>query len=92
MKVFLDNPPPKVCFLKPGDVIELPDEPGTLYLVCCYDLGQPRNPLASNGLYSNFNPHFLVELVTGQARKMPHPSSRARIRLVDVAVYPLKEQ
>ena len=89
MKVFLDNPP-KVCFAKPGDVIELPDEPGTLYLVCCYDLGQPRNPLASNGLYSDFNPHFLVELVTGQARKLPHLSSRARI-VRDVAIYPLRK-
>lgn len=90
MKVFLENPP-KVCFAKPGDVIELPDAFGTLFLVCCYDLGRPRNPVASNGLYSDENPHFLVDLINGQARPMPHLSSRARI-VRNVAVYPLKEQ
>ena len=89
MKVFLDNPP-KVCFAKAGDVIELPDEPGTRYLVCRYDIGRPNPALASNGLYSNENPHFLVELVTGQARSMPHLSSLARI-VKDVAIYPLRK-
>jgi hypothetical protein len=88
MKIYLEAPQhPKVCFRKPGDVIEIG---GTLFLVCRYDLGRPNNPLASNGLYSNENPHFLVDLVTGQARPMLHLSARVR-HVTDVAVTTIKE-
>jgi hypothetical protein len=76
---------PKVCFARAGDVLELPEEPGELQLVCCFDMGKPYKPLASNGLYSNENPHFLVNLKTGMAQPMPHLSSRAK-PVRDVAV------
>ena len=76
MKIQLDKPEyPKICFAHTGDVLEIE---GTLFLVCQYDIGKKYNPLASNGLYSNENPLFLVDLENGMARTMPHLSTRAR--------------
>ena len=77
---------PKICFAHPGDVLEID---GSLFLVCRYDIGKPNNQLTSNGLYSNENPHFLVDLESGQARPMPHLSTRAR-PVWDVAVTTIK--
>lgn len=81
--VIVDTRLPKLCIMKPGDVIEIhPNgghscEPG-IYLVCVFEVKGKRaaRPLMSHGLYDDERPMFLVNLRTGAAVPMPHLSSR----------------
>ena len=60
-------------------MVEEPDQ--TPYLVCIViNEKKKRAPLhASNGLYSEENPTFLVSLLTGECIAMPHLSTRVEI-------------
>lgn len=89
---YINNKLPKLCFAKPGDVIRLQPEhlkepDPTPYLVCIFINGKKRRaPLhASNGLYSEENPTFLVSLLSGECFAMPHLSSRVEI-VKDIAI------
>lgn len=84
---------PKVCFSRPGDVIQLPaddtgDPDGPLYMVCTIPnsvatwikiKARKREAQPSNGLYSEERPLWLINLETGEGEPMPHLSSRCRI-------------
>jgi len=83
---------PKLCHFKPGDVVQLPNgENGELtdelYLICF--LPKPTNhrqrrkqAVATGfGLYGfDAGELFIVNLETGEARGMPHLSSRVCVR------------
>jgi hypothetical protein len=86
MKICLtDYNLPKLCHAKAGDVIRIPGDLA-LYLVCRHDIGKKQRPkIAGNGLYSEENPMFMVNLETGEASALPHYSSRVEI-VRDVAV------
>jgi hypothetical protein len=91
---YVDTRPPKICHARPGDVVRLGDtspsgfaqtpvpngegEP-QLYMVCRFDIGKAKLRDCSSGLYTEENPLFLVSLTTGEARPMPHLSSRVEI-------------
>ena len=86
MKIeLIENNLTKLCHARPGDVIRT-SPGGPLHLVCLYDLSRPRlcDP-KSNGLYSEENPVFAVNLETGLASPLPHLSSKVEI-VRDVAV------
>lgn len=77
----------KLCHARPGDVVQLLDAnleplPG-IYVVSIFwtdDQKKPSKPgRALNGLYSVDDPLFLVNAETGEARMMPHLSSRVVI-------------
>jgi hypothetical protein len=81
---------PKLCFASPGDVVRLLDDCGNEqpepFLVCVVNSGaKPMPRHASNGLYSEDRPLFLVSIATGATRAMPHLSKRVRI-LRDAAI------
>lgn len=77
MKV-VDTRLPKLCFAKPGDVISIDNE---IFMVCVMNIKAARAAplLASNGLYSEERPLFLVNVASGVAVQMPHLSSRVEI-------------
>lgn len=84
------DPLTKVCWSRPGQVIQLVDShlqmDPTLWLVCIdpkYPKGREeptQSARTSNGLYSEPRELWLADLVTGQRRAMPHLSSRCFIR------------
>lgn len=84
MKV-VDTRKPKLCSAKPGSVIQLLNEDqvpaGDFYLVSVMDVKGKRaaRELATQGLYDDERPLFLVSLSNGQAIAMPHLSSRVDI-------------
>lgn len=92
MKIQLTNPNlTKLGHVRPGDVIRFPDVGSALYLVCRHDIGKPKAPKrASNGLYSEENPVFKVNLETGEASILPHLSSGVEI-VRNVAVCTVEE-
>ena len=84
MKIQLTNPNlTKLCHARPGDVFRIPSKgPGEqLFLLCRHDIGKPdlRKQHLSNGLYSEENPLFAVNLETGEASILPHLSSGVEI-------------
>lgn len=101
---YVDNRPPKLCHARPGDVIRMGDTTvsghptgegeSQLYLVCRHDVGKQKMREVSHGLYDESNPIFLVNLTTGEARPMPHLSSRVEIvrdvQVVEGEVDPVK--
>lgn len=84
MKI-VDTRKPKLCFAKPGSVVQLLDEDqaptGDFYLVTVVDIKGKRagRNFVPHGLYDEERPLFLVSLETGQAIPMPHLSSRVEI-------------
>lgn len=90
MKI-INNQLPKLCHARPGDVIRVPYEHGgegsTLYLVSVFNTPgkRPLRSNAMNGLYDDERPLFMVNLSTGEARPLPHLSSRVEI-VRDIAV------
>ena len=68
----------KTCHLRPGDTVFIYGKDGCqipgLYLVC--SAGPIKAQLGSSGLYRADVPVFLVNLETGEARDLPHLSSR----------------
>lgn len=78
--------PTKICHIKPGEVIMLPEAGDTLFMLCRQDIGKGRaHNMAGNGLYSEGNPIFLIDLATGEACPAPHLSSRcARISDLEI--------
>lgn len=84
-------PTPKVCLFAPGDCLRLLNKDGTvgkkLFMVCRHTIDpKKRAPIgASNGLYSEENPLFLVNLESGEAHAMPHLSAKA-VRVDDAYI------
>lgn len=77
---------PKLCFAKPGACVQLFNSStgeidNDLYIVCVFNQSgkRPAPALASNGLYSDERPLFLVNLCSGEAIPMPHLSSRIQL-------------
>lgn len=70
----------KLCHAQPGDVIRIPQFP-SLYLVACFAMKgcKPARAGATNGLYSDERPLFMVDLASGEARELPHLSSLVEI-------------
>lgn len=75
----------KLCHAKPGDAVRIIDKNGNrsaeVYLVAFMEKKgcSAARECASNGLYSDDRPLFLVDTGTGQAVTMPHLSSRVLI-------------
>lgn len=73
----------KTCHLRPGDCVFLYGKDGQqipgLFIVC--SAGKMKTELGSSGLYSADVPVFLVNLETGEARDLPHLSSRLTERV-----------
>jgi hypothetical protein len=83
----------KMCWAKPGDVVrligaDLQVDPA-MYLVCAVGDGikgkRAARELASNGMYDDQRPLFLVNIETGILMNMTHLSGRVDI-IRDVAV------
>lgn len=78
---------PKLCHARPGDVVRIPADEGigadpALYLVAVSTAHKDKRAMRSNmshGLYDEERPLFLVNVETGEARAMPHLSSRVEI-------------
>ena len=68
----------KTCHLRPGDCVFIYGRDGNqipgVFLVC--SAGTIKASLGSSGLYRADVPVFLVNLETGEARDLPHLSSR----------------
>lgn len=76
MQVKRNRKSTKFCHASPGDVIQLPDEL-TLYLVAVDGQSTAKKGNKSSiGLYSEERPITLVNLETGEFRKIPHLSSQ----------------
>lgn len=77
----------KTCHLRPGDCVFLYGKDGQqipgLFIVC--SAGKMKTELGSCGLYGADVPVFLVNLETGEARDLPHLSSRLTERVKVVA-------
>jgi len=76
---------PKLCHANLGDLVQLCNEPGELqpehYMVCAFSAPnmRPARVNMMHGLYDDERPLFLVNVVTGEARKMVHLSERVKI-------------
>lgn len=70
----------KTCHANFGDVIRLP-ETRELFVVAFFAGKNCRTAKegASSGLYNEERPMFMVNLVTGEAKPLPHLSSRVEI-------------
>lgn len=75
----------KLCHAKPGDAVRLIDKDGNrsteVYLVAFMEKKGclAARDCASNGLYSDDRPLFVVNIETGESKSMPHLSSRVII-------------
>lgn len=89
--LFIDTRLPKLCHANPGDVIRIGDKDGIIqsdiYLVCAFNQEGKRaaRKTISNGLYDDERPLFMVNLITGEAKPLPHLSSRVEI-VKDIAI------
>ena len=93
MKIQLTYPNlTKLCHVRPGEVFRIPGKgPGEqLFLLCRYDVGRAKTVLSDNGLYSEENPLFKVNLETGEASILPYLSSSVEI-VRDVAICTVDE-
>jgi len=88
MKINIEHTyfPTKICHIKAGEVIMLPGLGPTLFMLCRHNIGKNKaHNMAGNGLYSEENPVFLIDLATGEASAVPHLSSRcARVSDLEI--------
>lgn len=78
---------PKLCHARPGDVVRIPSDEGigadqSHYLIAVATTAKGKRAMRegmSHGLYDEQRPLFLVDLASGEARAMPHLSSRVEI-------------
>ncbi|MER1940483.1 hypothetical protein ABS755_07215 [Castellaniella sp. FW104-16D08] len=88
---------PKLCHARPGDVIRVTDDTGkptdTLFLVAVFNAPGKRamRDNMMQGLYDEERPLFMVNLETGEARPLPHLSSRIEFVRDIVAVEGCRE-
>jgi len=82
----------KLCHLTPGEVFRIPSRGHEgLFLLCRHDIGKQKVPKGtSNGLYSEENPLFAVNLETGETIRLPHLSSHVEI-VRNVAICTVEE-
>lgn len=76
---------PKICHARVGQPVRLPNAAGDIepevFVICAEDAPgrRPGRSGQSQGLYDDQRKLFLVSMLTGQARPMPHLSSRAQL-------------
>ena len=93
MTVFVNTSFRKLCHAKVGDQIRLPDAetgavlPEVFVVIALAQSGRrPARKGMTQGLYDEQRELWLVSLETGEARKMPHLSSRVDILHEDARV------
>lgn len=90
MKI-IDSKSIKLCHCNVGDVIQIIDEngqvqPGYYLITALYGKGKrPARPNMTHGLYDDQRYLFAVNLKTGEARELPHLSSKI-LPVNDIAI------